>query len=111
MGLNAGGASRVSRSGAHSPPLASIAYSAASSRIGAELIAWRALITVSPPSWLAVIRQPPWPSLAVPVGRHGRLRPGVQIMAPRFREDLCLAAGEVIEAAEGIVTPIDPAGA
>ena len=48
------------------------------------------------------------PSLAVPVGRHGRLRPGVQIMAPRFREDLCLAAGEVIEAAEGIVTPVDP---
>ena len=48
------------------------------------------------------------PSLAVPVGRHGSLRPGVQIMAPRFREDLCLAAGEVIEAAEGIVTPVDP---
>jgi amidase len=48
------------------------------------------------------------PSLAVPVGRHGRLRPGVQIMAPRFREDLCLAAGEAIEAAEGIVAAIDP---
>ena len=48
------------------------------------------------------------PALAVPVGRHGRLRPGVQIMAPRFREDLCLLAGEVIEAAEGIVTPVDP---
>ncbi len=48
------------------------------------------------------------PSLAVPVGRHGRLRPGVQIMAPRFREDLCLEAGEAIEAAEGIVAPIDP---
>ena len=48
------------------------------------------------------------PALAVPVGRHGRLRPGVQIMAPSFREDACLAAGEVIEAAEGIVSPIDP---
>jgi amidase len=48
------------------------------------------------------------PALAVPVGHHGRLRPGVQIMAARFREDLCLDAGEVIEAAEGIVTPIDP---
>lgn len=48
------------------------------------------------------------PSLAVPVGWHGRLRPGVQIMAPRFREDLCLAAGEVIEAAEGIVGPVAP---
>jgi len=48
------------------------------------------------------------PALAVPVGTHGRLRPGVQILASRFREDLCLDAGEVIEAAEGIVTPIDP---
>jgi len=48
------------------------------------------------------------PALAVPVGNHGRLRPGVQILAPRFREDLCLDAGEVIEAAEGVVDPIDP---
>lgn len=48
------------------------------------------------------------PGLAVPVGRHGRLRPGVQVMAGRFREDLCLDAGEVIEAAEGVVTPVDP---
>ena len=49
------------------------------------------------------------PAIAVPVGNHGRLRPGVQILASRFREDLCLDAGEVIEAAEGVVTPIDPA--
>jgi amidase len=33
---------------------------------------------------------------------------GSKILAPRFREDLCLDAGEVVEAAEGIVTPIDP---
>ena len=48
------------------------------------------------------------PGLAVPVGRHGKLRTGVQIMAMRNREDLCLDAGEVIEAAEGVVAPIDP---
>ena len=48
------------------------------------------------------------PAIAVPVGSHGRLRPGVQILAPRFREDLCLDAGEVVEAAEGVVMPIDP---
>lgn len=49
------------------------------------------------------------PALQVPVGKHGALRTGVQIMAPRFREDLTLDAGEVIEAAEGAVMPIDPA--
>jgi len=48
------------------------------------------------------------PALAVPVGYHGRLRPGVQILASRFREDLCLDAGEVIEAVEGVVAPIEP---
>jgi len=48
------------------------------------------------------------PGLAVPVGSHEKLRTGVQIMAMRNREDLCLDAGEVIEAAEGIVKPIDP---
>ncbi|MBV8094051.1 MAG: hypothetical protein JO110_12690 [Acetobacteraceae bacterium] len=48
------------------------------------------------------------PSLAVPVGTDGQLRMGVQILAGRFHEDLCLEAGEVIEAVEGAVTPIDP---
>ena len=48
------------------------------------------------------------PGLAVPVGSHDKLRTGVQIMAMRNREDLCLDAGEVIEAAEGVVKPIDP---
>ena len=47
--------------------------------------------------------------LQVPVGSHGALRTGVQILPSRFREDLALDAGEVIEAAEGVVTPIDPA--
>jgi amidase len=47
--------------------------------------------------------------LAVPVGRTGVLRTGVQIIPPRFREDLALDAGEVIEAAEGVVQPVDPA--
>jgi amidase len=45
--------------------------------------------------------------LAVPVGVNGSLRTGVQIVPARFREDLALDAGEVIEAAEGVVQPID----
>jgi amidase len=36
------------------------------------------------------------------------MRPGVEILAKARRQDLCLDAGEVIEAAEGVVTPIDP---
>ena len=48
------------------------------------------------------------PGLAVPVGRAGRLRTGVQIMATRWHEHLCLDAGEVIEACEGRVAPVDP---
>ena len=48
------------------------------------------------------------PSLAVPVGADQGLPLGVQIMAARNREDLCLAAGEVIEAFEGPRRPIDP---
>jgi amidase len=51
------------------------------------------------------------PGLAVPVGSHGKLRTGVQIMAMRNREDLCLVAGEVIEAAEGVVAPVEPVAA
>jgi amidase len=47
--------------------------------------------------------------LSVPVGEHGAVRTGVQIIPARFREDLALDAGEVIEAAQGIVQPIDPA--
>ena len=48
------------------------------------------------------------PGLAVPVGRAGRLRTGVQIMATRWREDLCLDAGEVVEAGEGVGGVVDP---
>jgi amidase len=49
------------------------------------------------------------PVLAVPLGTHAGLPLGVQVVSRRFREDLCLAAGEVIEAAEGPRAPIDPA--
>jgi amidase len=33
---------------------------------------------------------------------------GVQTIGPRFREDLCLAAADAIEARAGPLTPIDP---
>lgn len=48
------------------------------------------------------------PGLAVPVTPHDGLPMGVQIVSRRYREDLCLDAGEVIEAHVGTCTPIDP---
>ncbi|HTM33972.1 MAG TPA: amidase family protein [Vicinamibacterales bacterium] len=50
------------------------------------------------------------PGLAVPTGVADGLPTGVQILAPRFREDLCLAAGEAIEARSGMTSrvPVEP---
>lgn len=49
------------------------------------------------------------PSVALPVGSAGGLPQGVQIIGPRYREDLCLDAAEAIERAVGVLTPRDPA--
>jgi amidase len=49
------------------------------------------------------------PAVAVPTGIADGLPMGVQIIGPRFREDLCLAAAEAIEAGAGIFTPVDVA--
>ncbi|MBS0337453.1 MAG: amidase family protein [Proteobacteria bacterium] len=50
------------------------------------------------------------PGIAVPTGIANGLPTGVQIMAGRFREDLCLDAAAAIEARAGVFTPIDPRG-
>ena len=49
------------------------------------------------------------PVLSLPLGQHDGLPQGVQIHAPRYREDLCLEAGALIEAHEGPRPAIDPA--
>ncbi|MBN3828342.1 amidase, partial [Burkholderia sp. Ac-20384] len=48
------------------------------------------------------------PGLSVPTGIRAGVPTGVQLVAGRFQEALCLAAGEAIEARAGIFTPIDP---
>jgi amidase len=48
------------------------------------------------------------PAAAVPTGLAGGLPVGVQVMGPRFREDLVLAAAEAIEARVPRLVPIDP---
>ncbi|MGW0523815.1 amidase [Crossiella sp. NPDC003009] len=48
------------------------------------------------------------PAVTVPVGVEDGLPQAVQIIGPRFREDLCLDAAAAIEASTGPLTPIDP---
>lgn len=48
------------------------------------------------------------PSLCVSTGKAGRTPVGVQLVAPRFREDWCLLAGADIEARGTRVRPVDP---
>ena len=48
------------------------------------------------------------PAIAVPTGLADGLPMGVQIIGPRFREDVCLDCAEAIEARAGAITPIDP---
>jgi amidase len=48
------------------------------------------------------------PALTVSTGLLGRMPVGVQVVSGRHREDLCLAAGEAIEAAGTPPSPLDP---
>jgi amidase len=50
------------------------------------------------------------PGLTVSTGLVGRIPVGVQLVAGRYREDLCLAAGEAVEAGGTPSAAIDPAG-
>ena len=50
------------------------------------------------------------PGLTVSTGLVGRMPVGVQLVSGRYREDLCLAAGEAIEAGGTPSAAIDPAG-
>jgi len=50
-----------------------------------------------------------FPGIAVPTGIVDGMPTGVQILGPRFREDLLLDAAEVLEARCGRLGPIDPA--
>ena len=49
------------------------------------------------------------PAVSVPTGTSGGVPVGVQIIGPRYREDLCLAAAEAIEQSAGASRlPVDP---
>jgi amidase len=48
------------------------------------------------------------PALAIPTGFADGVPVGVQLVAARFHEHVCLRAGEAIEARHKVMTPIDP---
>jgi amidase len=48
------------------------------------------------------------PAVAVPVGITDGLPQAVQLIGPRYREDLCLDAAAALEDRVGTITPIDP---
>jgi amidase len=63
---------------------------------------WRAQLTQIAIPFLGL------PGLTVSTGMVGRSPVGVQVVAARYREDLCLAAGDAIEAGGVPPSPIDP---
>jgi amidase len=48
------------------------------------------------------------PAVALPVGIGAGLPQSVQLIGPRYREDLCLDAAAALEDKVGVITPIDP---
>jgi amidase len=48
------------------------------------------------------------PSVATPVQVVDGLPQGVQLIGPRYHEDLCFNAAEIIEQQQGVITPIEP---
>jgi amidase len=48
------------------------------------------------------------PAVALPVGITEGLPQSVQVIGPRYREDMCLDAAAAVEDRVGIITPIDP---
>jgi amidase len=48
------------------------------------------------------------PAVALPVGIAGGLPQAVQVIGPRYREDLCLDAAAALEDRLGIITPVNP---
>ncbi len=48
------------------------------------------------------------PAISVPTGTAGGVPVGVQLVAGRYREDLCLDAAEAIESRADVATPVDP---
>jgi amidase len=86
------------------PVSAQLPFRSEQDQEGADIV--RALLDAQRP--LLAIPALGFPAITVPTGLAGNTPVGVQVVAGRFREDVCLAAADVIEARAGRLTPIDP---
>jgi len=75
----------------------------------ADILSVESMRRVMAANWLMMaVPMLGFPAMSVPTGVANGLPAGVQLLGQRFREDMVLDAGEVIEARAGVLTPIDP---
>jgi amidase len=77
-------------------------------KVGTDLAAGKVAQTIWQMRMAIAVNALGLPAVAVPVGVAGGLPQVVQIIGPRYREDLCLDAAAALEQALGVLTPIDP---
>jgi amidase len=75
---------------------------------GTDLNQGRVAETISTMRMAMAVNALGLPAVALPVGIGDGLPQAVQVIGPRYREDLCLDAAAAIEDRLGIITPIDP---
>lgn len=76
--------------------------------VGTDLDEGRVAETVRDMRMAVAVNALGLPAVVLPVGLGDGLPQAVQIIGPRYREDLCLDAAEAIEERVGTLTPIDP---
>lgn len=76
--------------------------------VGKDLTVAEVAITVRMMRMAMAVNTLGLPAVAVPVGVGDGLPQVVQVIGPRYREDLCLDAAQALEDRVGIITPIDP---
>lgn len=76
--------------------------------VGKDLVAAEVAVIVRGMRMAMAVNALGLPAVALPVGIGGGLPQAVQVIGPRYREDLCLDAAAALEERVGIITPIDP---
>jgi amidase len=90
------------------PLIVAPVYTGVPFEVGTDLEEGRVAETIHGMRMAMAINTLGLPAVALPVGIEDGLPQSVQVIGPRYREDLCLDAADVIEKSVGIITPIDP---